>query len=135
MVINTDPDRRELVVFGLVLPVTVVLLGLLIGRLVDSAIARNILWGSGAVLFFLYLAVPPIRRPVFVGASRVTYPIGWVVSHLVLFVVFWLVVTPIALLLRVLGKDPMRRKFDDFIESYWEPRGAPEDVESYFRQF
>jgi hypothetical protein len=135
MVINTDPDRRQLAVFGLVLPVAFFLFGLVIARLVDSTAARNIVWGAGAAVSIAYLAAPQLRRPIFVGASRVTYPIGWLISHLVLLLVFWLVVTPIALLLKVLGKDPMRRGFDDSVDSYWEPRPESTDIQRYFRQF
>ena len=40
-------------------------------------------------------------------------PIAWTVSHLLAGgVAYFLVATPIALVLRALGRDPMRRSFD-----------------------
>ena len=63
------------------------------------------------------------------------YPIGWTVSHLALAVVYYLVVTPIGLLMRLFGRDPMRRKFDPSATTYWQPHESPDEPERYFRQF
>ena len=52
------------------------------------------------------------------------YPIGWVVGHVMIGVVFFTVVTPIGLLMRALGRDPLQRKFDASRTSYWEKRPA-----------
>jgi hypothetical protein len=134
MVINTDPSRRELLVFGFVLPLTFAILGTVIGRIAGSNLARNVVWLVGAGLSVVYLAVAALRRPMFVGASRISYPIGWVVSHVMLLVIFWIVVTPIGLLVRLFGEDPMRRRFDDSVGSYWEPRTESDDLERYFHQ-
>ena len=46
------------------------------------------------------------------------FPIGWVVSHLLLGVVYFLVLTPIGLTLRALGRDPLERRFDQSASSY-----------------
>jgi hypothetical protein len=51
-------------------------------------------------------------------------------------VFFYLVLTPVGLLLRLLGKDPLHRKPDRSAASYWVKR-APEkiDPERYERLF
>lgn len=96
---------------------------------------RTGLWVAGAVLTAAYLAVPRLRRPVYVGMSLAVYPIGWVLSHVILLAVFMLVVTPIALLLRALGQDPMQRRFDPSMPSYWVPHRPADDFRRYFQQF
>src|SRR5664280_3568590 len=45
---------------------------------------------------------PPAIRWVYVGVTVLTFPIGWLMSQIVLLVMFYLVLTPIALLLRCL---------------------------------
>jgi len=133
--INTNPGRRELAVFGAVLPVTFALAGFMVARWTGSSAAPAIVWGTGGVLTVVYLVARPLRRAIFVGFGYAAYPIGWVVSHLVLLIVFALVVTPIALLLRLLGKDPLGRRIDPSATSYWTPREARADVRRYFQQF
>jgi hypothetical protein len=48
-----------------------------------------------------------------------------VVSPVVLGIMFFLVVTPIGLLMRAFGKDPLRLKRDPTTTSYWIPREPP----------
>jgi hypothetical protein len=48
-----------------------------------------------------------------------------VVSPLALGIVFFAVVTPTGLLMRLLGKDPMRLRRDPTLESYWIKRSPP----------
>src|SRR5918997_7133078 len=95
--VNHQPGPRGLAVFGVPLPVAAALAGLVAGRHVGPT-ARLGVWVGGAAVARLYAAVPVVRLPLFVGMSRITAPIGWMVSHLVLVVVFGVVVTPVALL-------------------------------------
>lgn len=135
MRIDRDPGRRELAVFASVLPVTFALLGLLAGYRLGFTGARNALWALGVVLTGIYYAVPRLRRPLYVGMSRAVYPVGWLLSHVIVLAVFLFVVTPMALLLRVLGRDPMQRGFDPSAPSYWVPHRPAADVRRYFQQF
>jgi Saxitoxin biosynthesis operon protein SxtJ len=135
MRIDRDPGRRELAVFAAVLPVTFALLGLMVGHRLGLSGVRDGLWVTGAVLTAAYLVVPRLRRPLYVGMSRTVYPIGWLLSHVILLAVFLVVVTPVALLLRVLGRDPMHRRFDSSAASYWVPHRPASDPRRYFQQF
>ncbi len=54
---------------------------------------------------------------------------------MLLWVLFYLLITPLALVLRLVGYDPLKRKFEREAKTYWvevEPRASKE---SYFRQF
>ncbi len=80
--------------------------------------------------------IPSFMRLVFVGMSYLAWPIGFVVSHVVLAAVYYLVLTPIGLLMRVFGYDPMARRFDREAASYWHERAtAGSEAKRYFRQF
>ena len=54
---------------------------------------------------------------------------------LILAVVYYLVLFPIGLILRLRGYDPMQRRFDRSAKSYWTPREQEEGTERYFKQF
>jgi len=90
---------------------------------------------AAAVMPLLRLFSLKALRAVFVLASLLTLLIGWVVSLAVLAVVYFLVVTPIGLLLRTAGYDPLGRRLDPQANSYWMPYKTDDDLEGYFRQY
>ena len=135
MLINADPQRRDLVVFGVALPAFFALLGWLLADRTASAVPERVAWSVGAVVAVVYWVVPRARRPLFIGWNYLTYPLAWVVSHVVLLVVFVAVITPIALLLKLLRFDPLSRRPDAGAETYWVTHDPPRTVERYFRPY
>lgn len=63
------------------------------------------------------------------------YPIGWVISHLVMAIAYFGVVTPIGWWLRLRGHDPLSRQIDPDASTYWTPRPPAPELSRYFRQF
>ncbi|MCC7390260.1 MAG: hypothetical protein IT431_16010 [Phycisphaerales bacterium] len=61
-------------------------------------------------------------------------PIGWVLSHAMMLAVFYGVVTPVGLLVRAAGRDPMTRRFDRSAGSYWVKHEPGADPGRYFKQ-
>jgi hypothetical protein len=91
-----------------------------------------ILWSVALLFAAVYYALPAIQRHAYVAWMKITYPLGWAVSNVVLLATYFLILTPIALVLRLLGRDTMQRTFEKDRQSYWVPVGKPS---SYFRQF
>lgn len=81
------------------------------------------------------LVAPRVIKPVFVGWMVLAFPIGWVVSHVILAVMFYGLFTPIGLVMRLAGRDPLSLRANSDAETYWTPRAAPGDVRRYFRQY
>jgi hypothetical protein len=79
------------------------------------------------------LARPRVIRPLYVGLSRATLPIGWVVSHVLLAVIYFGIITPVGLLVRAF-RDPLERALEPGARSYWVPREQAQP-NRYFRQF
>lgn len=133
--INRNPSRRDLAWFGLALTLFFGVVGGIVLWRTGSLLAAQILWGIGVTVGVLYYAVPPLRRPVFVGWSILTYPLGWLLSYLVMAVIYYLLVTPIGWVLRLVRRDPMERRFDPDASSYWVERPPTPEPGRYFRQF
>jgi Saxitoxin biosynthesis operon protein SxtJ len=98
---------------------------------------------SGRALVFALLAAtmggvglirPRAIRPVFTTALMLTAPIGWVVSRLLLAAIFFIVITPLALLFRLLGRDALSRRRNMNARTYWRKREPPSDPLSYLHQ-
>ncbi len=62
-------------------------------------------------------------------------PIGLVISYVILAATYYLVLTPIGLVLRLFGYDPMHRRFDREAKTYWVPREEDANTDRVFRQF
>jgi hypothetical protein len=78
------------------------------------------------------LVRPEWNRTLYVGLSVLSYPIAWAVAWLLLLVLFFLVITPSALLYRhfVRARRPKHPS-----GSAWQPTRPARDPLSYFRQF
>lgn len=63
------------------------------------------------------------------------FPIGWVVSHVLMAVVFFGLFTLIGFLFRLVGRDPLMLRRPVNQASYWLPKARVEDKRRYFRQF
>ncbi len=134
--IKKNPSRRELRQFaGLWLPAFLIGLGVVAWHR----------WGSGEAVLGLAITAllsaalglikPEFSRKLYLGWMYAAYPIGWTVSFLVLAIIYFLILTPIGLILRGLGRQPLSLKFDRRATSYWTPRPQSPKMERYFRQF
>jgi hypothetical protein len=63
------------------------------------------------------------------------FPIGWVVSHLILALIFYGLFTPLAALFRLTGRDTLHRRPQPELDSYFVPKSTPADAASYLRQY
>jgi hypothetical protein len=133
--INLNPSRRELLVFGVLLVTFTGLLGLLAHFQWDFPTAARWIWLGGGSLALLHFTIPSLRRVFYLGWMYAAFPIGWTVSHVVLGIVYFGVVTPIGLILQLFGYDSMSRRARSNQTSYWEVSSSPEDPKRYFRQF
>ncbi|MFQ5428880.1 MAG: hypothetical protein ACE5E1_01110 [Phycisphaerae bacterium] len=142
--VDLNPPPRTLRQFGLIglagfgaLAVLARFQWLLFAALPDSAVGSTVYALAGLAMFcglFAMLA-PTWLRPLFVVMTLITLPIGWVVSYLVMFVIFYVVLTPVGLVFKLIGRDAMNRQFDRSSATYWIKRTPPASAGRYFRQF
>jgi hypothetical protein len=134
--IEWHPTGRQLHVFGVS--------GFLAS--VVAAIVLHFVWGvavlwagvalaAGAVIFLCSLISPAVTRILYIGLTLVAMPIGFVVSFILLAAFYFLLLTPVALVFKLIGRDALCRRFDRAAESYWVPHKPNEDMERYLHQF
>ena len=106
----TRPSRRQLREFGLLIgSVFPVVLGWLLPALHGHPFRVWTLW-IGLPALVLGLAWPQALCWPYQGWMALGHGLGWINSHLILGAVYLLVLQPIALLMRALGHDPLRRQ-------------------------
>jgi multisubunit Na+/H+ antiporter MnhG subunit len=107
-----------------------------IGLSADGArIAAYVCWVLAAASLAGSLTVPEALRPLYVGLTAISLPIGFVVSHLLMAIVFYGLLTPIALFFRMIGRDALQRRLEPSAKSYWQQRRIVDDRGRYFKQF
>ena len=129
-----NPEKKQLRQFaGIWFPAFCALVGWWVGKKTGAWGAVETVWvvcGGMAVAGFVY---PPLIRPVFVGLILATFPIGWVVSHVLLGAIFYLLFLPIGLALRITGHDPLQLKAPTS-NSLWKTPVGKASPASYLRQ-
>lgn len=93
------------------------------------------LLGFSIVVAIVGLIRPHLTTPLYALWMLAAFPIGWVMSYVVASIVYFAVITPIGLLLRVFGRDSMGRSLDADSSSYWSECQTTTDPKQYFRQF
>jgi len=91
--------------------------------------------GIGVFSVVAGMVYPKAVKPIFLGLSLITLPIGFVVGEVFLLTVFFGVFTIVSLVFRLVGFDPMTRKYNSKAESYWEPKAQPTSARQYLRQY
>ena len=106
--IDNNPSPAKLSTFGLLLPAFFGAVGAMARWRWELPTAGLVIWVVGVALIVLYSAMPPMRRPLYVGWMYAVMPIGVCVSYLLLALTYFLVLTPIGLVRRLFG-DPLQR--------------------------
>jgi Saxitoxin biosynthesis operon protein SxtJ len=83
----------------------------------------------------LGLAWPRGIKPIFIGWMALAFPIGWVISRLILGILFYGLFTPVAWIFRLMGRDAMALKPQPQAATYWLPKEHDVDKARYFNQF
>jgi hypothetical protein len=95
------------------------------------------LWlgGVGTGVGILLLAAPVLAKPLYVAWYAVASCIGFVVSNLLVTGFYFLILTPIGLLLKASGRAPLPKRPNKGEASYWREAEQVADAKRYFSQF
>jgi len=125
----------ELRKFGLLVGAVFCLIGLWLG--IRGRPAHPWFWTPGALLIVLGAAWPASLKQVYIAWMALAMALGFIVSHVILAVFFYAVITPIGLVARLAGKDFLGLKLDRGANSYWiaRDREKPKTPTEYENQF
>ena len=99
---------------------------------------------AGTELIFLAVAAvgafaawlrPALLRPAYVVAATASWPLGLVMSFVTLAILFYAVITPVALVFRLVGRDRLKRRRSSGVSSHWRPVQPRTDLRDYQRPF
>ena len=126
--------KRELRRFGLLVGGVFAALGILMWLRGRPAFPWLLTPGVG--LMVLGLSLPKGLKPIYIAWMSLAIVLGFVVSHVILTVFFFLVITPVGLAARLFGKDFLGLRLNREAPSYWIRRErAVKSKAEYERQF
>ena len=128
-----DRSPQALRRFGIVVGTVLLLLGSLL--LVGNRNAGGPFFAIGALLFLFAAFAPGVLRYVHRPWMTVAFALSWLVTRVILTLLYFLVVTPIGLLQRLCGKRALEFRFKSDETTYWQPRTTPPVAADYEKQF
>lgn len=118
--------------------------GLVVGA-VFLAIAAFLYWREvswalipayiGAPLVVLGAIIPAILKPVYLAWMTLAIVLGSIVTRILLTIFFFVVITPVALFFKLIGRDALNRKLDRSAETYWIDKEYPIAGRERFEKF
>jgi hypothetical protein len=138
MIINeiksVKSGRKELRSFAITIGIAAILLGSLFFWRGKAYYPFWLIIGSTVLL--LGFVSPRILVPFHKVWMTISILMGWIMTRIILIVLFYVILTPIGLVARLMGKDFLNLKIDTNFKSYWIPRSSgKQDKISYERQF
>jgi len=134
--INWNPKRKDLRNFGIIAIIALVVISLLLYILKGLGIHWVlVISGVGFAIFLSSIISVKLTRVIYIGLTLMTIPIGWIVSFILLATFYFLILTPLGLVFRLIGRDPLCRKSDSAADSYWLTYRPPDTTDRYFHQF
>jgi len=120
--------------FGLTISGGLVLLGLL-SWFRGHTTVPVLFWTIAAVLFLLALIFPRLLLPIEKAWMGLALVLAWVNTRIILTFLFYAILTPIGMVMR-LFRDPLDRRLHDGRVSYWvQKESKPFDPKAYEKQF
>ena len=132
--VQWHPDRTELRSFAIAMLIGFGILGSL-AALRHSGVTRGslVLWTIGVVLAVSAM-IPGLARIAYLAVYVPSSIVGYFISRIILFFVFFLVFVPIGALLKMFGKD-LLRLHPKSPRAMWLTINGTRDSNRYYRQF
>jgi predicted membrane channel-forming protein YqfA (hemolysin III family) len=129
-----DSSKKELRKFGITVGIALGIIAMALFRLHRGSFRYALI--AGLVLLILGVAAPIVLRPIQRPWMAFSIVMGFVMTNLLTGLFFFLMVTPIGLIMRLAKKDILELRLDPNRESYWTRRdNADPDIASYEKQF
>lgn len=129
-----ESSEKKLREFGFLVGGVMCVLGILLWRRGRGSFPYFLV--PGIFLVITGALIPSILKPIQKAWMTFAILMGWVMTRVLLSVLFYLTLTPLGFILRLTGKDLLDQRLDPKKNSYWKIRSqTPRIPSDYERQF
>lgn len=133
---NTKYTSKEIRIWALVMAAILTAVGAIQFIVWGHLRTANTFWILAVVFLSLGLIYPMLLKPIYWGWLKFAAALAWVNTRLILGVIFYLVFTPVGLILRLMRKDLIKQRWDANANSYWIKRPDEQfDPSRYEKQY
>jgi multisubunit Na+/H+ antiporter MnhG subunit len=127
-------DKKTLKKFGITMGFTFIIIAMIIlFRHKHNTMPAFVF---SLVLFIAAYVLPGILKPLYFCWMKLAFVLSWVNTRLLLIAVFYLLVTPLAVIARMFGTDLLDKRIDKTKQSYWLAKEkSRQGLSDYQRQF
>ena len=130
---NIKSEKSDLRKFGITIGVILLIIaGFLFWKEKESF---QILLTFGITFCIFGIAIPFILKPIYWVWMIFATILGWIMTRVILSLLFYIIVTPIGLIPRLFGKQFLELKWNKIDSTYWNYRSKKLNRESYEKQF
>lgn len=134
--LNLKPSEKQLREFGDIALCMSNIVGLLLMWIAGLSFKAFVIFCiCGVTVYLLSRISLKLVRPVYLGLIVLTFPIGWVISHTVMAIFYYIIISGVGLVFKILKRDPLHRAYDPQAASYWIPYKHNRSPKHYFHQF
>lgn len=134
--IDWKPELKQLRQFGYIALVGFPIMGLVFWYFASAPYALLYsLIGLGILCPILVSIHPKLIKPIYLIMMVLSMVIGIPMSYTLLGLIYFLMFTPVGLVFRLLGKDPLTKGPDPSLSSYWIVRKTVRSPASYLRLY
>jgi len=114
---NIKSEKSDLRKFGIAIgTILLIIAGVLFWKEKESF---QILLAFSISFFILGIVTPVILKPIYCVWMIFATILGWIMTRVILSLLFYIILTPIGLIPRVFGKQFLELRWDKSKESYW----------------
>ena len=129
-----EPTLRELRQFGLIMGGMIVLMAGLVLPWLWSEHWWRWPFPTAGLFWLAAFTLPAALGPIYYAWMKLALVLAWINSRVILGVAFFLILLPIGAIFKLIGRDPMARRFEAGAQSYRTPKRA-RDPEHYRKPF
>ena len=130
---NIKTDKKSIRSFGVT--IGIILLAIAITLFAKNNLFLKSLGIISSVFLILGIIAPIVLKPFYLIWMIFAMILGWIMTRVILSLIFFFIVTPIGIIARLLGEDFLALKKVDS-DSYWNNRDSIEELkQNYTKQF
>ncbi len=134
--VNWNPTNKDLRIFSAALACLLAVITTVSAMKMGSfGNVQIILTATGASVLLLGLILPNALHWPYKIWMAVMAPVGYALQTLLLLLFFYLILGSTGLIFRLIGKDPLERKFNRTASTYWQEVEYTKNIRSYFNQY
>jgi hypothetical protein len=130
---NIKTSNKDIKSFGLTIGIILFIISAIVYYYDKSSYQIIAYIGGGFI--GLGIIIPILLKPIYILWMTFAVILGWIMTRVILSIVFYLIMTPIGLITRLLGEDFLALKKSSS-ESYWNNRDSKHEMnQDYEKQF